>query len=128
MTVLYVALGSALGGVCRYLVSMGLNTSAGFPWGTLAVNVLGALMIGALSGWMVHVNGPHESLRAFAVVGVCGGFTTFSTFSNESFRMIQAGRWGWMFFYVLVSILGGLIAVWSGYALSGGLVAGNVQK
>ena len=117
MNVLYVALGSAIGGVARYCVSLSLN-GGGFPWGTLCVNVVGSLAIGALSGFLTHWTGNVAAVRAFAVVGVCGGFTTFSTFSNEAFKMLEAGQWAMMTAYVSASILAGLAAVWLGYAIS----------
>ena len=66
MTVVYVAVGSALGGMCRYFVSILLNSPSGFPWGTLGVNVLGSLAIGLLSGWLAHGTGNAAAIRAFA--------------------------------------------------------------
>lgn len=118
MTMFYVALGSALGGVCRYLVSLALNTPKGFPWGTLGVNVLGTLAIGLLSGWLAHGNDQASAIRAFAVVGFCGGFTTFSTFSNEAFRMLENAQWGQFAAYLLASMAAGLGAVALGYLIS----------
>ena len=117
--VLYVAFGSALGGVCRYFVSLLLNTPKGFPWGTLGVNVLGALAIGLLSGWLSSRSGDAvAAIRAFAVVGFCGGFTTFSTFSNEAFRMLEGAQWAQLTGYVLVSVFAGLAAVALGCVIS----------
>lgn len=119
MTVLYVALGSALGGVCRYLASLAQNAPKGFPWGTFAVNVLGALAIGLLSGWLAKGGGEHAAAwRAFAVAGFCGGFTTFSTFSNEAFKMLENAQWGQAAVYVFGSLLAGLAAVALGYWIS----------
>ena len=120
MDLVYVALGSALGGVCRYLASLALNAPKGFPWGTFAVNVLGALAIGLFSGWFARgVGGAHAAAwRAFAVVGFCGGFTTFSTFSNEAFRMLEGAQWGQAAVYVFGSVLAGFAAVALGYGLS----------
>ena len=118
MTVVYVAFGSALGGVCRYLVSALLNSLAGFPWGTLGVNVLGSLAIGLISGWLAHGTGNVTAIRAFAVVGFCGGFTTFSTFSNEAFHMLEHSQWGMFAGYVAASLLAGFAAVGVGYFLS----------
>lgn len=119
MTIFWIASGSALGGVCRYLVSLALNSPGGFPWGTLGVNVIGALAIGALFGWLAHGTVENAvAVRAFAVVGFCGGFTTFSTFSNETFRMLESGQFGMMALYVGSSLLAGLAAVWLGYALA----------
>ena len=117
MNIVYVALGSALGGVCRYLVSLALNAPKGFPWGTFAVNVAGALAIGLLSGWLAK--GEHAAaVRLFAVVGFCGGFTTFSTFSNEAFRMLESAQWAQAAAYVLGSMSAGLAAVALGYFVS----------
>ena len=118
MTVVYIAVGSALGGVCRHLVSALLNSPAGFPWGTLGVNVLGSLAIGILSGWLAHGTGNAAAIRAFAVVGFCGGFTTFSTFSNETFRMMGQSQWGMLAGYVTASILAGFAAVGLGSFIS----------
>ena len=118
MTVVYVAVGSALGGVCRYLVSALLNSPSGFPWGTLGVNVLGSLVIGLVSGWLAHGSGSAAAIRAFAVVGFCGGFTTFSTFSNEAFRMMEQSQWGLFAGYVAASLLAGFAAVGLGFLVS----------
>lgn len=113
-----VALGSALGGVARYLVSQGLGTSAGFPWCTLGVNVVGSLAIGLLSGALAHATGNVAAMRAFAVVGICGGFTTFSTFSNETFRLLETAHYGLAALYVGLSVFAGLAAVSLGYLLT----------
>ena len=118
LTFLWVALGSAAGGVLRYAVSLLLATGGFFPWGTLAVNVLGSLAIGVLSGFLARGGAHVEAIRAFAVVGVCGGFTTFSTFSNEMFRLFESGRYALLAAYVAASLLGGFLAVLTGYALS----------
>ena len=121
MTAILVALGSALGGVSRYWISLWLNSGAlgdrALPLATLSVNVLGSLAIGILSGWLAHSTGNVAAFRAFAVVGFCGGFTTFSTFSNESFRMLENGQFGIMSLYVLGSVAAGLAAVWIGYLI-----------
>ena len=125
MTALLVALGSALGGVSRYWISLWLNSGGAavagrhaLPWGTFSVNVIGSLAIGILSGWLAHSTGNVAAIRAFAVVGFCGGFTTFSTFSNESFRMLENGQFGIMSLYVLGSVAAGLAAIWIGYLIS----------
>ena len=118
MTVVSVAVGSALGGVCRHLVSVLLNSPSGFPWGTLGVNILGSLAIGILSGWLAHGTGNAAAIRAFAVVGFCGGFTTFSTFSNEAFRMMEQSQWGMLAGYMAASLIAGFAAVGLGYLIS----------
>ena len=113
-----VALGSALGGVVRHLVSQGLGTSTGFPWCTLGVNVAGSLAIGLLSGALAHATGHVAAVRAFAVVGFCGGFTTFSTFSNELFRLLEGAQYGHAVLYASLSVFAGLAAVGTGYLLT----------
>lgn len=122
MTWLWVALGSALGGVARYGVGLIVRTGSGFPWATLTVNLLGSLLIGALSGWLARCGTAGTStvqfIRSFAVVGICGGFTTFSTFSNDAFRMLENGQGLWTLLYVSLSLVGGLAAVFFGYWIS----------
>ena len=119
LNLILVAVGSALGGVLRYLVSIGLAAQRGFPWATLSVNVVGSFLIGFLSGLIArYCGGNGESVRLFAVVGFCGGFTTFSTFSNETFRLIEGSQWLSAAVYVGVSVLAGLAAVFLGYLVS----------
>lgn len=83
------AAGGAVGSVCRYLLSS--VHMASFPWGTLTVNVLGSLLIGLLAGLSGRGLLSPE-LKLLLVTGFCGGFTTFSTFANESFGMMKAGE------------------------------------
>ena len=124
MKILLVAVGSGLGGVLRYLVPCWIGASKGFPWATLTVNVVGSLLIGLLSGLLArHGGSSAESIRAFAVVGFCGGFTTFSTFSNEMFRLIESSQWLSAAAYVSLSVLAGLAAVFVGYVISRGVGA-----
>ena len=119
MKMLLVAVGSGLGGVLRYLVPGWIGAAKGFPWATLTVNVVGSLLIGLLSGLLArHGGSSAEAVRAFAVVGFCGGFTTFSTFSNEAFRMMEQSQWGMVAGYVTVSLLAGFAAVGLGYLIS----------
>lgn len=118
LTVSLIAVGAALGGVSRYFLSQTLNPAEGFPWGTFGVNVVGSLLIGVLSGLLGHWSGNTAAIRAFAIVGFCGGFTTFSTFSNEAFRMLEGGQWGPMALYVFGSVAAGLGAVMAGYMIS----------
>ena len=121
MKILLVALGSALGGVLRYLVPCCFAAAKGFPWATLTVNVVGSLLIGLLSGALArHGGSSAESMRAFAIVGFCGGFTTFSTFSNETFRMIENSQWLSAAGYAGLSVAAGLVAVFVGYLISKG--------
>ncbi len=113
---LLVGAGSFLGGAGRYLVSCILRSSAGFPWGTFTVNVLGCLLIGLLWGWSVRSLQTSSPLMLFLSVGFCGGFTTFSTFSKEGLALLQSGSYGLYAFYVLTSIALGLLAVLVGFS------------
>ena len=122
MKILLVAVGSGLGGVLRYLVPCWIGTAKGFPWATLTVNVVGSLLIGLLSGLLArHGGSSAESIRCFAVVGFCGGFTTFSTFSNETFRLLENNQWLSAAGYVSVSVVAGVVAVFVGYLISKGV-------
>ncbi len=121
-----VAIGAALGGVARYGVSGLIARGFGetFPWGTLVVNVVGSFLIGLIA----VVTGPDSRLlvgtaaRQFMMVGVLGGFTTFSSFSLQTLTLIQDGEWLYAAGNVLSSVLLCLIAVWLG------AVAGNAMN
>lgn len=115
--ILLVALGGAAGSVCRYLLS-GINTSS-FPWGTYVVNIVGSLFIGLLVG-LVGRGSLSPEMKLLLVTGFCGGFTTFSTFANESFAMMKAGDVMLSTLYIGASIVIGIMAVWAGMRLSGG--------
>ena len=116
--ILLVALGGAVGSVCRYLLS-GMNV-ASWPWGTFAVNILGSLIIGLLVG-LVSKGIVSPEMKLLLVTGFCGGFTTFSTFANESFSMMKAGDALQMALYVGASVVIGILAVWAGMNLSGSI-------
>ena len=113
--ILLVALGGAIGSVCRYLLS-GMNV-ASWPWGTFAVNILGSLLIGFLVG-LVSKGIVSPEMKLLLVTGFCGGFTTFSTFANESFSMMKAGDALQMALYLGVSVVIGILAVWLGMSIS----------
>lgn len=112
--ILLVALGGAIGSVCRYFLSF-MNTS--FPWGTFVVNILGSLLIGLLVG-LVSKGALSSEMKLLLLTGFCGGFTTFSTFANESFGMMKAGDVLLMALYVGASIVIGILAVWLGMNIS----------
>ena len=113
--ILLVAIGGAIGSVCRYLLS-GINV-ASWPWGTFAVNILGSLFIGLLVG-LVSKGIVSPEIKLLLVTGFCGGFTTFSTFANESFSMMKAGDALQMALYLGASIVIGILAVWLGMNVS----------
>jgi CrcB protein len=100
---LAIAVGGAIGALLRYWVSTGTHAllGRGFPYGTFTVNVLGSLMMGFLYVWLLDrvVSGP--VVRAFLLIGLLGGFTTFSSFSIESLNLIEAGQ----VFKALVNVL-----------------------
>ena len=115
-TILAVGAGSFLGGAGRYLVSLAMKgVSKGFPWATLAVNLAGCFLIGLLWG-VFGKNGTEGSNWALSLtVGLCGGFTTFSTFSKEALVMLQGGNvWGFAG-YVALSVVAGIALVALGY-------------
>ncbi|MBB5720768.1 CrcB protein [Loktanella ponticola] len=104
MTLISVAVGGALGAVLRYLVGLAVM----FPLGTLTVNTVGSLAIGAI--WaLVHAKGLHAWLP-FLMTGFLGGFTTFSAFSLDTLRLVEAGRLAAAGGYVMASVLLSLAA------------------
>ena len=116
--ILYVGAGSFVGGALRYVVSLILKYDGGFPWATFVVNLLGCLLIGLLWGLFCRVPNVSQNLVLFLSVGLCGGFTTFSTFSKESVMLMQSGNWLMLALYILGSILLGVGLVAAGYFLT----------
>ncbi|MEO8113039.1 MAG: fluoride efflux transporter CrcB, partial [Phenylobacterium sp.] len=125
LTYLWIALGIALGGVARYACSSLIAHSIGdaFPWGTLLVNVVGSFVIGAFA----TLTGPDgrwlmaPDARLFVTVGVCGGYTTFSSFSIQTLNLIRAGEFGPAAANAGLSLGLCLISVWLGY-VAGALI------
>ena len=119
MSYLWVGLGSALGGMARYGCSdlAARYIGVGFPWATLSVNVAGSLIIGFLAAPSVadgrFVLSPDA--RAFLMIGICGGFTTFSAFSLETLNLARDGQWLEATANVVLSVAVCLVAVWLGY-------------
>ncbi|WP_422028239.1 fluoride efflux transporter CrcB [Pyruvatibacter mobilis] len=123
--VLAIALGGGLGAVGRYVVGAGALAlmGPGFPFGTLAANVVGGFLMGAVveAGALKFSYSPE--LRAFLTVGLLGGFTTFSAFSLESALMIQRGEWALAFGYVAMSALFSIGALFCGLWLMRGVLS-----
>ena len=117
--ILSVGVGSFIGGIGRYLISHAMKgVSKGFPWATLAVNLSGCLMIGLLWGFLSRNASEGTSWGLFLTVGLCGGFTTFSTFSKEALTMLQAGQtWGFVS-YITMSVLAGIALAALGYYIA----------
>jgi CrcB protein len=101
-------IGGALGAGARYLVSSAFLRAVGpgFPWGTLAVNLMGGLLMGVLVGVLARTSNGGEQARLLLGVGVLGGFTTFSAFSLETWLMIERGQVVPAFAYVAASMIG----------------------
>ena len=114
--IIAVGAGSFIGGIARYLVSLAMNgISKGVPWATVLVNLIGCLIIGLLWGFLSRNAAENTSWGLFLTVGLCGGFTTFSTFSKEALTMLQTGQiWGFAS-YIALSILAGIVLVAIGY-------------
>ncbi len=114
---LWVAAGGAVGAVLRWITSRwGQGLVAGdFPLGTLIVNVLGCLALGLAIPALTRVFEVREEVRVGVIVGVLGAFTTFSTFGWETVDLVIEGKRGVALGYVLVSLVGGFLAVWIGY-------------
>jgi len=109
MIYLWVAIGGALGSVARFWLasSMAVLTGAEFPWGTLLINIIGSFVIsffGMLTGTAARFAVPYEA-RVFVTVGLCGGFTTFSSFSVQTIELIRTGQPGRALLYVAASVI-----------------------
>ena len=119
-SLLLVMLGGAFGAGARHLV--GRMTLAFFgpdyPWGTLAVNLLGGLAMGLLAGGLVRFGQAGEPMRLLLGVGVLGGFTTFSAFSLDAMLMLQRGEWVGALAYVLASVIGSIVALALGLGIA----------
>jgi len=123
MAYLWVAIGGALGSVARFwmdgLISDKFGTS--FPWGTLSINIGGSFLIGIIGALASAEGRLDPQARVFAtqflMFGVCGGYTTFSSFSWRTLRFIQERQWFYAGGYVLLSVLLCMVAVWLGYLI-----------
>jgi len=115
---LIIAAGGALGAVARYGVgvwAVRLFPTAQWPWGTLAANVFGGLLMGLLTGWLAFRGGLHaESIRLFAAAGLLGGFTTFSAFSLETALMIERRQFAMAGGYAAASVVLSIAALFVG--------------
>jgi CrcB protein len=115
---LYVAVGSAIGGVSRYLlgglIQRLLDTT--FPAGTLLINISGSFLLGAILRYAIDTPTLSPEVRAFLTIGFCGGYTTFSTFSYETVALLEDGEWTRAGLYVGASVLLSLLGVFLGFA------------
>ena len=121
MSYLWVTLGSAIGGLLRYAITrLTLTLSISFPFGTVLINVLGSFVIGYF-GTLTLQSGKYpasDNLRLFVMVGICGGFTTFSSFSLQTFDLMRSGGWGRALANVVLSVVLCVGAVAAGHLLA----------
>jgi fluoride exporter len=115
-TILYIALGGALGSVLRYLTSLFVNKMGAFtfPLATWVTNVIGCLLIGLFIGYFEKNQPFSHELKFFLITGLCGGYTTFSTFSSENITLMQSNQILQAFLYISLSVFVGLMATWFG--------------
>jgi CrcB protein len=121
----WVAIGSALGGMARYWCSgvAAILIGETFPWGTLIVNVAGSFII----GFFATLTGPggrifvSSAASQFVMMGFCGGFTTFSSFSLQTLNLVNEGEWVRASANIAASVVCCLVAVWAGYLLAASL-------
>jgi CrcB protein len=118
--VLLVAAGGAAGSVARYLMASAVQKATGweFPLGTVLVNVVGCFLIGLLYVWLVARHDPREDLRGLLIVGVMGGFTTFSSFSLETVTLMLNGSYANAVLNVVVSVVACLGGTWLAITLA----------
>ena len=119
--ILLVFVGAGLGGVLRHLINLAIARVLGndFPYGILFINVTGSLVMGLLVGWLAFRAGEGWTRNAqlFVATGILGGYTTFSTFSLDAFRLIERGQIGLAALYIGGSVLLGIGGLWAGLAL-----------
>lgn len=117
MDFLFVGIGGAAGSMLRYAISL-IPYHETFPLLTLITNLCGAFLIGCITGIAARRNIPANMLLLLKT-GLCGGFTTFSTFSLEAYTLMQNGHYGYMFLYILMSLFGCIVGIWCGMTVAG---------
>jgi CrcB protein len=122
-TTLFVALGGAIGAALRYLTNVGATRlfGFGFPYGTLAVNIIGSAAMGVLGVVLAHKGGTR--FAPFLITGVLGGFTTFSAFSLDTVTLMERGAYGTAMLYVGLSVAGAVGALMLGMVVTRGILA-----
>lgn len=117
---LYVAVGSAFGGVSRYVVGAAIQQRFGFafPMGTLVINIVGSFLIGFILRLALGGTQMSPETRIFLTTGFCGGFTTFSTFSYDTAALIEVGQYRRAATYVVLSVVVSVVATFAGFALA----------
>ncbi len=120
MQTLAIAAGGAIGALARYWVSSAIYTfmGRGFPWGTLTVNIIGSLLMGALFVLFMERISFATEIRAAVLVGLLGAFTTFSTFSIETLYLMESGEYGKAGLNIVVSVTACILATWIGVVIA----------
>jgi CrcB protein len=120
----YIAAGSAIGGVSRYLLGGLLQRQTGgtFPIGTLVINISGSFLLGFILRYAVETPTLTPETRAFLTIGFCGGYTTFSTFSYETVALMEDGQWPRAALYVALSVGLSVLGTFLGIAAARELV------
>lgn len=121
MQIIFVGIGGFIGAILRFMISgyvMRVTPDTGFPYGTLAVNIIGCFVLGALSGFIQARGAFGPEVRALVLVGMLGAFTTFSTFSLESFVLFNNGSALLGGLNIMLSVLLGWMAVLAGWSLA----------
>jgi len=118
-SILIAGTGGFIGTVLRFLVARYFqeNTFTLFPWGTFTVNIFGSLLIGIFYGMSERGSLLSPEVRIFLTVGICGGFTTFSSLTNDAFMLLQEKEWLKLSLYASLSFFLGLVAVYLGRTL-----------
>jgi CrcB protein len=118
--ILLIGLGGAIGSISRYLLQLFIRKhwAVVFPVGTFAVNILGCFIIGILYGLTMKNTGISEEWRLFLIVGICGGFTTFASYSYESIVLLRNNDYLYFFMYVLLSVAVGLLVTFIGMIIT----------
>jgi CrcB protein len=125
----YIAAGSAIGGVSRYLLGGFLQrqTAGTFPIGTLLINISGSFLLGLILRYAVDTPTLTPEARAFLTVGFCGGYTTFSTFSYETVALMEDGQWPRAGMYVALSVGLSVLATFLGIAAARELILARLK-
>ncbi len=115
---LLIALGGGIGSILRFLISAGIHEwmNRVFFWGTISVNIIGSFIIGGAWAFFEQYQ-HHDNLRLFLMIGLLGGFTTFSSFSLETLTLFKNGDFKLAISYVLISNIGGISAAFMSYYL-----------
>jgi len=125
----YIAAGSAIGGVSRYLLGGFLQrqTAGTFPIGTLLINISGSFLLGLILRYAVDTPTLTPEARGFLTVGFCGGYTTFSTFSYETVALMEDGQWPRAAMYVSLSVGLSVLATFLGFAAARELMLARLK-